>query len=444
MLLTAAVVAVIYYNYFVSERMRLIDEQIEVIASSLLASDLGDSELEEMTDIVADAIGSEGATTLVSIYNSQGGLLYRNENALNVFNEDDIPLHPQRVLVRTKKHRARLLNLKIAPDGKLLQVGVLLDKGQVHWMSLHFSAFKYLAILFIVLILASFTLSRLLMRPIVSLADYLRFVSNNLGLNNIELKLPDDLERKVAGSARHDEFVVLLSTVRELTRKLQDRFKINQVTGSQMAHELKTPLTILRNCIESLQMAPEVERAPGRAAQLREALGEIEHLTRVINSFLEWSRLEYGVHGYQDIFAIPMGEMLREIVDKLNRIHAQRIHLDIKSEVTLFANRDLLRQLIQNLLLNALRYSPADRPIYCELSRGDFSVRDQGGGLPSAVLQKLGQPFNVGANRKTFNDEESDRGSGLGLAWVSTICKLYDWRLSFESTETGTRVRILF
>lgn len=436
MFLTVVSVAILYYYYFNNERIRLIDEQIEVAASSLLASDLADSELDEMTDIVAEAIGSDGATTLVSIYTHEGALLYRNENALRIFGQELIPTQPNRLFRKADHHRARFLTLQIGPDRKFLQVGLLLDKGQVHWATLHISALKYVLALMMILLIASITLSRLFMRPIVSLKNHLSYVEKNLGVTNLDLSLPMDLEKKLLNKSRPDEFVALLRSVHELTAKLQNRFRVNQTTAAQMAHELKTPLTILRNCVESVQLSAGANASPSIERNLEEALEEIDHLNRVISNFMDWSRLEHGLESETEIYAISFADTLNEVVEKLNRLNADRVRLRVTSTPTVFVNEDLLRQLIQNILVNALKYSPADHPVECELGATMWTVRDYGPGLSEGVLTKLGQPFNVG--------EDPQRGSGLGLAWVLATCKRYGWHLEIKRVGGATEVRIAF
>ncbi|MEN0057732.1 MAG: ATP-binding protein, partial [Bdellovibrio sp.] len=69
---------------------------------------------------------------------------------------------------------------------------------------------------------------------------------------------------------------------------------------------------------------------------------------------------------------------------------------------------------------------------------GQLSIRDQGIGIPEEVLHRIGSPFN-----KSAAGALSQKGVGLGLAWVKTICDLYRWSYAFQ-TEKGTVFKVTF
>ena len=94
-----------------------------------------------------------------------------------------------------------------------------------------------------------------------------------------------------------------------------------------------------------------------------------------------------------------------------------------------------LDQLLTNLISNALKYSPSTEKVWVKVEGNLVSVEDRGQGIPQSVLEKLGQPFN-------FQRQEGIKGSGLGLAWVNTICKKYGWTLRITRDSGTTRVQV--
>jgi signal transduction histidine kinase len=91
---------------------------------------------------------------------------------------------------------------------------------------------------------------------------------------------------------------------------------------------------------------------------------------------------------------------------------------------------------VTNLLSNACKFSAPPLPVEVELSGRGFRIVDQGKGIPRDVLERLGQPFNTG------NEESS--GTGLGLAWVQTICRRFHWKLNIQSSLQGTEISVDF
>jgi signal transduction histidine kinase len=104
------------------------------------------------------------------------------------------------------------------------------------------------------------------------------------------------------------------------------------------------------------------------------------------------------------------------------------------------SNPQHLQQLISNLLTNALNYSPEDSLVTIESFDNKLTISDQGKGIPQEILERIGQPFNFGPQYKQLKYKRT----GLGLAWINTITKLYNWNLDIQSGPTGTVIVIKF
>jgi signal transduction histidine kinase len=133
--------------------------------------------------------------------------------------------------------------------------------------------------------------------------------------------------------------------------------------------------------------------------------------------------------------------LVQDQVVRLSSIYGDRCDVEVNAEATIFGRWDLVEQMIQNLIGNALKYS-MDR-VLVRISENRFEVIDAGPGLPQAVVERFGLPFNIGPHKERFSNV-GPRSTGLGLAWVVTICKLYNWTISHHREHGKTVLRVEF
>jgi len=198
-----------------------------------------------------------------------------------------------------------------------------------------------------------------------------------------------------------------------------------------MAHELKTPLAIMKVDTEAKGKA---NLLPTQYAN--DAIEEIGKVSEIITQFLDWAEVENSPL-QNNIHALRMNLVIKDVASRLDKIGHGRIQLELNSDLTVFANPTHLDQLISNLVTNALKFSPESEKILLILGNDYLIVKDFGTGIPKEVRDRLGEPFNVGSNK-------SKKGNGLGLAWVATISKLYEWTLAIRTDTSGTEIEIRF
>jgi two-component system sensor histidine kinase QseC len=121
----------------------------------------------------------------------------------------------------------------------------------------------------------------------------------------------------------------------------------------------------------------------------------------------------------------------------MSPISEGRLKIEGEASSVVIANHHDLEHLLQNLVTNALKYSPKDRDVLLNFKEDELTIQDFGPGIPKEVLEKIGSPFNTGAHR-------SERATGLGLAWVHAIANKYDWQVQFVTTPEGTKIHIHF
>jgi two-component system sensor histidine kinase ArlS len=433
LLVSILVVSTLQVLFFESERLRLVDQRLETIASSLIASGLSLSmiqNLESTDDLISDLLGEERVDHIINIYSLDGEVLARNYTATEIplgFSPRDI--HKS---YEVDGHPVRVLNIK---EGKLvIQVGVILGPSLINRLILVNSRFVLFTFLvFIILLVVAYFSSATLFRPLRNLTLELRSMSSRLegklGQPLSGFVVGPELKRLTRRRDTKDEFEQLCAEIEAFLRKLEGYTRAFNAQTAILTHELKTPLTVLRTYLEELKETSEGVRVS--------ALEEIDRLSRLINDYLQWSVLSANPGQPNEIYAVKLSETVETLVNSLNLIHNGRIQYETAGETLVFALPDHVRQLVSNLLSNAVHYS--DKEVFVRIGQGHLTVEDKGTGMPDVVREHLGSPFNRGEGPRGTH-----KSSGLGLAWVYALCNKYRWILDLQSDHNGTRITVRF
>ncbi len=438
---SSTLVFTLSFLFFDSERMRFLDQRLETIASTLIASGLSLSFIENLDstdDLVHDLLGEERIDQIINVYNLEGELLAQN------FTGSEIPLdfnaHERRETVTVKDRSIRVLNF---PSGRIMiQVGMFFNPSLIGRMDyFDFRNFLFLIFLLTLLAIVAYYSSGILFRPLRELTRELRSMSQQLerklGQSLTGFVIGPQLNRLAQGHpTTKDEFEQLCWELTVFLKKLEDYTKSFHAQTALLTHELKTPLTLMRNYLSEIKKF--LKNHDTKFFELsNESIEEVDHLTKVINDFLQWSVLTSNPNQPTEIHAVKLQPMIQKIVYDFNQIHNSRIQILKCEDITVFALPDHVRQLILNLLTNSLNYSQDQ----VELLVGDnqIQVNDRGPGIPESVLENLGSPFNRGpaSHKKTSS-------TGLGLAWVHSLCEKYHWILDINSSSEGTKIIIQF
>ena len=443
LLATVAAVSVVHFRFFRTERIRLVDQQLQGFASGLVPnlSIVEFENIDEADQVVSETLGTDRITLLIVIRAPDGSVVYRNRNAQIV--DFMAPLLPQWQTLEVQGHWVRMLNFALEDNVGTLQLGLVLDQGQVRWRTLSVSVFLYIALIFVVMVIGAFFLTRLLLRPLRSLAQYVKHLSDSPEGAHGLFVTPEGMLRRTSRKfpGRGDELSELIVAVEHWNQKVREEFGATRAWTAQMAHELKTPLTIVRNSLELIQ-----SRTDQFGPELRDAQEEIDHLGRTISGFLEWMRLENSAGVPDELHALRLGAFAENLVQKINKWNQNRIQFSSEDDFQVFAKPELLSQVLSNLMQNALQYSPQDKAVEVKVMSNVVLIHDFGEGIPESVMKRLGAPFNWGHERHTSQSGSTTlaRGSGLGLAWVKTVCEKYGWEFSIEGSGGGTTAKIVF
>jgi two-component system sensor histidine kinase CpxA len=205
-----------------------------------------------------------------------------------------------------------------------------------------------------------------------------------------------------------------------------------------VSHELRSPLARLAFAAELARTAPDRDAAINRLKR------ELDCLAGVVASLLDVTRAE-GDPLADSVELVRLDDVLHDVVESSTLdAEARECLLTVSgsSAAMIRANRELLRQGLDNVVRNALRYSPPGGEI--EITRRDVGdetiicIRDHGPGVPEHLLTQIFEPF--------FRVDGAPRPStgsvGLGLSIVRRIVELHNGRVSAENTGPGLRVTI--
>ncbi len=204
---------------------------------------------------------------------------------------------------------------------------------------------------------------------------------------------------------------------------------------SNVSHELKTPLSLIRLYGETLEM-DRIKNEGKRREYYKIITKESERLTHLIDNVLSFSRLEAGKESYQFEHA-DIGEVVRGTVDTY-RFHIERagfhLEVDIAEELPeIRIDSDAISQALLNLLNNAVKYSAERKHITVRtVMRGDeiaIEVSDEGIGIRKEEQEKIFDKFYRSSTVRQSG------GSGLGLTLVKHIIEAHNGRIEMESVE---------
>ncbi|BAU56093.1 PAS domain S-box protein [Mucilaginibacter gotjawali] len=226
----------------------------------------------------------------------------------------------------------------------------------------------------------------------------------------------------------------LSKIVRDITERKLDEARKNDFIG-MASHELKTPLTSLHAIIQVANAKLKNSDDKYLAHAMEKANMQVKRMTRMINGFLNISRLESGKL-IVERQSFDMGQLIREILDETSlTVSTHTISLQSTAPAVVTADRDKISSVLSNLISNAVKYSPAGGTIAIDYQLAGqtltVSVKDQGMGISPGDLDKIFERYY----RVEAAEMRNISGFGIGLYLSAEIIKRHNGTIRAESSE---------
>jgi len=219
-----------------------------------------------------------------------------------------------------------------------------------------------------------------------------------------------------------DELEQLSVSLNRMISRLEDALRGSKQFVADASHELRTPLTVMRGELESLAQDAQLGRATRET--LGSVLEEVERLAEIVDSLFALSRLDAG-EAPAEWLRFDLAELAATTAGQMSLLaEDKQVSVDCESTpgVTVAGDRARLKQVIVNLLDNAIKYTPRGGRVRLSVRReGGYAVLevvDDGIGIPAEALPHVFKRFY----RVDTSRSREQGGAGLGLAIVKSIC----------------------
>lgn len=241
-----------------------------------------------------------------------------------------------------------------------------------------------------------------------------------------------DFSKKPKPLHTNDEFEVLSQSFIQLLNKIDHNEKIRKQLVADVAHELRTPLTVLMNRFESIQhgiIEPD-------EVQIAKMYDEVFRLTRLVNDLQELSLADAGQLPLH-LKNVNLPSLMEEILDAMKPL-ADEKSLSFATSfgdepIYVMVDPDRIKQIIVNILGNAIRHSPSSSKITINISCNEelqLSIKDEGEGIAEKDLPFVFERFY---QKDTARTRGASGGAGLGLSIAKGFAEAHGGKLSVTS-----------
>jgi heavy metal sensor kinase len=242
-----------------------------------------------------------------------------------------------------------------------------------------------------------------------------------------------------------DELERLSLSLNHMISRLEEAVQGSKRLVADASHELRTPLTVMRGELESMAADPQTSR--GTREMLASLLEEVERLAAVVDGLLALSRLDTGEASAAWV-KFDLAELVATTADQMSLLAEDKsisVACDAPQRVMVEGNRARLKQVVVNLLDNAIKYTQKGGTVRLTVAsqngRPVLEVSDTGIGIPPEALPHVFERFY----RVERSRSREQGGAGLGLSIVKSICAAHGAAVAVESTpDQGSRFCIRF
>ncbi|MGO9700263.1 MAG: ATP-binding protein [Xanthobacteraceae bacterium] len=437
-LLVFILFAVSLLGYFALNTRRLITEQITNrvnLEVNLLREQYEQGGIRRLVTII-DQRARRPSSNLLMVTTPTGEELAGNVGSL----EPGILDHPgwfelsyRRAEASDETQHRALVRVVELPSGFRILVGRDLEERERIYAIISNAGRWSFALVVVLGLAGGFFVSRRVLRRVDAMTE----TAHTIMAGDLSGRLP------VAGTG--DELDRLAENLNAMLERIEALMRGLKEVSDNIAHDLKTPLTRLRNrCEQALRGA---KRDADYRTALESTIAESDELIRTFDALLMIARAEAG-HARDNMTDFDAAEIVRD-VGELYEPLADEKGLALKVEAPLTApvrgNRELVSQALANLVDNAIKYAGPEKSktngaaaeIVVEAGadgeRITLTVADHGPGIPEADRGRVVERF------VRLEQSRSEPGSGLGLSLASAVARLHGGELKFEDNHPGLK-----
>ncbi len=231
----------------------------------------------------------------------------------------------------------------------------------------------------------------------------------------------------------HKELQPLVQSINSLLQRVRDSTSRERSLIADAAHELRTPLAAMRVNVEALK---EQSADEGQRELMDNLLRPHDRAARLVGQLLQLMRSDAVSHSVLPVM-LSLDVLVQDrlaMIEGLASAHGVELELVCDAAVPILGERESLVSMIDNLVNNAIKYSPPNATVMvqvaCEGAQAVLHVADQGPGIPSALRERVFDRF-------FRNPDQSQGGSGLGLAIVKSVVDRHGGEVSLGESDSG-------
>jgi heavy metal sensor kinase len=244
----------------------------------------------------------------------------------------------------------------------------------------------------------------------------------------------EDLSRRIPqiGAAPGDEVDQLIQAFNDTLERLEQLFTTQRRFLADVSHELRTPLTVIKGNVGLIRKIGEADEE-----SLASIEGEVDRLTRMVGDLLLLAQAESGRLPLARE-AVELDTVLLEVFQQMRVLAGERILVRIEEidQVQVSGDRDRLKQVLLNLVGNAVQYTPPGGQVFIHLRKSaeeaELVIRDSGPGIPAKDLPHIFERFYRGEKSRK---RAANTGFGLGLSIAYWIVRSHNGVIEVHSKE---------
>ena len=427
LVLTVVVLVLLVVQFMLQRPEPLIVRDLETAAVEITAAIRFDAagaaanvELSDLMSMIYSRLPEDGG---FRILDRDGKVLLSSDGATMPFVGAGGRFDPARTrfdLVQSGV-RQHVITKPINGAGRPLYVQVM-RSDRIHQAMLNVRRDRSLLILVIIIalpmavftVVVIVTLKRTVLKPLASVT----LAASSIGTHN--------LGERLSTANLPTELAPLVKSFNQTLERLEHGFMVQREFLAAAAHELKTPISLMRG---------QVELGQGRDRAV--LLQDLDHMARQVHQLLHLA--EVSERQNYRLTPLALEPITKSVMQHLGRLAlAAGVRLEYKGLAqTLHGDAGSVFILLRNLVENAIHHAPADTVVSVVLERDRVSVQDRGPGISEADLALIFDRFWRGKHRR-------DVGAGLGLSICREIAAVHGWKIAVENTHPGARFTVLF